>query len=107
MSNRYIVIRRADVLDLLDAAERQTLAALLNKIEQERDARKREVGTPFFVLNARDIFAQPALEAYIKAAREDKRYQELDGIKLAVKAAQEARLAGIMAGQKLPTSPRK
>ena len=107
MNNRYIVVRKADVLDLLEPAERQQFAALISKIEQEREARKREVNTTFFVLNARDVFAQPALEAYAKAARDDKRYQEMEGIKLAVKAAVDARFAGIMAGQKVPSMPRK
>jgi hypothetical protein len=95
---KYIVLRVDDVRVALSTEEREQLSKIQTKIEDFRGMRRREIDTKFFVINTRDAFAQAALEAYVKAAREDKRSLENDGVKAAIKAAQDARSAGIMSG---------
>lgn len=98
---KYMPLRLSDVRSYLTQEQKKSLWEIVNAIKQgrERDKKSDDV---FFVLNARDLYAQPAIEAYIDAAQNDLSL----GTILAVQAARSARERGLMSGeQKLPSIP--
>jgi hypothetical protein len=96
MAQKYVVLRVADV-QRLTMDQKKALMDIIRAVAQVRSA-EGKADDPTFTLNMRDKYAQPAVEAYIRAAQEDGQSKGVGGVEAAIDAAQKARDAGIMLG---------
>lgn len=100
---KFITLRTRDIQQLLSPEQKTALMGIIKAINDGR-AKTNQPEQVLFVLNARDQFAQPALDAYIQAIHNNTATAGNDACRNAADAAEDARTRGIMAGpQKLPS----
>jgi hypothetical protein len=103
MSKKFLSLRTRDIQQYLSVEQKQSFLEIVTTIRQARE-KTSQPAEVLFTLNARDKFAQNALEAYVQAIQSDVANQLNEGSMAAMNAAQAARDEGLMIGpQKLPS----
>jgi len=72
--NKYLIIKNEDATKYLSDEQKLQLTLILRTVASGRRSVQKSVGDLFFVLNMKDQFALPAMDAYIKAVQDDGRY---------------------------------
>jgi len=68
---KYIVFKREDAHKYLTPEQKQQLVAIQQSIAAGRQTDGKSTDDMFFVLNMKDTYAGPALDAYIRAIQAD------------------------------------
>jgi hypothetical protein len=89
MSDKYLVLRRADVAAYLTPEWQKLLRQILDGINDCRQKQGKQVDTAFFVLGMNDKYARVALQAYIRAIASDPEVAENKVVQECLKAARD------------------
>jgi hypothetical protein len=84
---KYVIFKQEDAHKYLMPEQKQQLMDILRSVAQGRANDKKSVNDMFFVLNMKDVYAAPALEAYIRAIQLDGTYETNLAIKEAMDTA--------------------
>lgn len=95
---KYVIFKQEDAHKYLKPEQKQQLMEILRTVAQGRATDKKTINDMFFVLNMKDLYATPALEAYIRAIQLDGTYETNMAVKDAMDTAVRVKVNSALTG---------